>query len=185
MRQKQLRKQFFHTLTRIRDVVPPMPGLLYKMGWDFVLQHGVWYVPAPWRVEWPTGAPRYCFGNAIMLAERFGWDFVEGYALHPGSDYPVHHAWNSLADGTLVDSTWRNSGTVYRGVVFALGRADEATWVGDSNILDDWRRGWPLFRQRWTGEDFERVWEPSEGLLLLRRALSTKVLDSVGIMDAR
>lgn len=138
-------------------------GLYYRGPTDFVLQHGEWFEPSPYDGE--KGAPRACFGNAIGLAILRGYAYVEGWAIDPGlAQLAIHHAWNVTPDGKLADATWLNSGRAYLGVRFSQGRADDATWNGDASVLDDSNRGWPLLRDRWQGEDFERAWEPSEML---------------------
>ncbi len=157
-------------LTRLRDKAPPARGLIYCNAADFVLTHGVWFTPGPWRPEWERGAPRLCFGNSILWAAWHGWKYWEGFALHPAPlELAIHHAWNTLPDGTLLDSTWCNTGRAYVGVEFSLGRADTATWDGDANVLDDRHRGHPLFRQEWRGEDFSLAWPPSPALAAIYR----------------
>jgi len=54
--------------------------------------------------------------------------------------------------GRAIELTWRAPGLAYLGVPFAVERADDCSWVGDATVLDDWRRGWPLLRDRWRGE---------------------------------
>ena len=154
-------------LWRLMDVTPLLDGLAYRGPADFVLRHGRWMRPGPWDDGWPEGLPRRCFGNSITQAALRGWKYVEGYALPEAGRLPVQHAWNLDRSGRLADVTWRNKGVAYLGVEFALGRADDATWNGDADVLDDWRRGWPLFREPWRGEDFAREWAFSEPLRLL------------------
>lgn len=137
--------------------------LAYRGPADFVLREGQVYRPR--QTPDLVGAPRACYGNSIALAAIYGFRYVEGYAVDPGlARTVIHHAWNLDDDGLLVDSTWANCGLAYLGVEFALGRADDATWNGDATTLDDHNRGWPVLREPWPGEDFERAWEPSEML---------------------
>lgn len=105
--------------------------------------------------------PRFCYGNAIMLAAMVGLPYVEGMAC-PRIDMPaVPHAWNLNAAGQAIDSTWALGeaqgapveGRAYFGVRFAVKRADKATWDGDANVLDDWKHKWPILREPWPGED--------------------------------
>lgn len=136
-------------------------GVHYLGPADFVIREGKMYRPAPGIV--PRGAPKACFGNAIALGAIYGLRYVEGYAVDPGLlRVAVHHAWNLTPEGLVYDTTWQNRGMVYLGVEFSLGRADDCTWNGDASVLDDFNRGWPLLREPWRGEDFERKWEPSE-----------------------
>lgn len=158
-------------LENLRDAADLPPGLFYRNAADFVLRHGDWYEPAPLPPGVRPGLPRLCFGNAIANCIRFhDWLYVEGFALTP-EGLPFHHAWNLDAGNMLRDTTWQNRGLAYLGVVFALGRADDATWNGDASVLDDRHRGFPLFRQPWRGEDWNRVWPPSEALILARKRL--------------
>src|ERR1700732_234709 len=129
------------------------PQLIYQNGYNFVLKHGQWHKPQPLRPDVLHGPPKCCYGNAILLAVLHGWQYVEGYALaNIGVRIPVQHAWNLDEHGRLVDCTWTRPGVAYRGVVFSAERADDATWNGDASILEDYHRGFPLFREPWTGE---------------------------------
>jgi hypothetical protein len=159
-----------HLLQQIRAAARNgRPGLHYTCAADFVLQHGQPYVPAPHPYR-ERGAEKCCYGNAIMLAVKYpALRYVEGYALLSLAPMPVQHAWNVTPDGGLVDITWRPVGAAYLGVEFALERADDATWNGDASILDDWQRGWPLFRVPWTGERSWADYVPSEPLALAQR----------------
>lgn len=154
-------------LEKMRDLVKPEHGLVYRFGWDFVLQHGKWYEPCPYP-DIPSGLPKRCYATSILQAADRGWKYVEGYAFMPRdkgfSWVPIHHAWNATLEG-LVDSTWDNGGDAYFGVEFDVERAQDATWEGDASVLDDFRRGWPLFKQRWEGE---REWPESEFTKLVR-----------------
>jgi hypothetical protein len=119
---------------------------------DFVLQHGSKYVPTKYDArKYGVGAPAMCFGNSIAHCGLSGLLYVEGYALSPFGKV-ILHAWNTNAQGELIDTTWRNSGLAYCGVVFSLERADDATWNGDACVLDDHKRNYPLFASRWPGE---------------------------------
>lgn len=138
--------------------------------WDFVLQHGIWYTPRAYPPNLPDGGLKMCFGNSILLAATKGYRYVEGFAIMPApfSPIPMHHAWNLDAFGALIDSTWNNEGMAYLGVEFSLERADDATWEADGSVLNDYHRKWPLFREPWTGEDWNRKWPEQERLRLLR-----------------
>jgi hypothetical protein len=140
----------------------------------FLLEHGRWYDAPAWGGEYPQGAPKQCFGNAMILGVMSNLRYVEGLALPGVVPFPIHHAWNLDEQGALVDNTWLNTGGVYFGVEFSLGRADDAIWNGDSSVLDDYMRGHPLYREPWLGEDYERTWTPSEGRRLAKTLLSTR-----------
>lgn len=157
-------------------------GLVYDGPADFVLRHGESFESIALPDEYEYGLPKLCFGNAIALALLRGLGYVEGYAMGPFG-LPIHHAWNVDEEGRLIDVTWSAihdeegrrpiPDSAYLGVRFSLGRADEATWHGDATVLDDYRRDWPILREPWTGEDFDRVWpDPSPPLRALLRARS-------------
>lgn len=154
------------------------PEWAYNGPPDFVLQHGEIFDPIPLPDGYEYWPEKACFGNALMLAELSDLTYVEGYALGP-ADFPIHHAWAVDADGRLIDVTWRAlredteqrvpmPGGAYLGIRFAIGRADDAIWNGDATVLDDWKRGWPILCDPWKGEDWNREWEPSEALGIVR-----------------
>jgi hypothetical protein len=86
----------------------------------------------------------------------------------------VQHAWAEDPRGRMWELTWPVPGAAYRGVRFHHGRADHATWYGDATVLDDPNRDHPLLREAWTGEDWNREWEPSEVLAEMRRLLAER-----------
>lgn len=153
------------------------PNLIYRYGWDFILQHGKSYkiVPIPKGVK--QGARKQCFGNAIVLAVFNGWKYIEGYAMTSQVSIPIQHAWNETPSGELVDNTWMNQGAAYLGVEFSVERADDATWNGDGSILNDYRRRYPLFQKPWTGEDFSIQWPHSKRLELMRAGKYVEVME--------
>ena len=62
-----------------------------------------------------------CFGNSFKLADAHPeLTYVEGYALHEATDFPVLHAWVADKNGNVIDSTWPTPGIEYFGVPFAL-----------------------------------------------------------------
>jgi len=143
---------------------------VYKGMEHFLLEHGVWYEVQPWQNKYRQGAPKNCFANAMLLGAEKGLRYVEGLAIADISiELPIHHGWNIDKHGNVIDNTWLNSGLVYFGVEFSIGRADDALWNGDSTVLDDYRRRHPLYRQPWLGEDYSLKWKASEGMKLLRR----------------
>jgi hypothetical protein len=82
----------------------------------FVLKHGcsmVAHSAAELDLEWPRwqdwiGEPKQCFRNATLAAhERIG-NYVEGFGLRSGIDFPFHHAWIEI-DGKVFDPTWRDA----------------------------------------------------------------------------
>lgn len=148
----------------------------YASGADFLLKHGQTYEVQPVPAGIRYGAPRCCFGNSIMACVKYGWRYVEGFAVPPSGILPVHHGWNLDENGTAFDITWREPGIAYIGVEFSLGRADNASWNGDATVLDDWKRTWPLLKDEWHGEDFERDWPQSEAMQLALKMKERKAM---------
>jgi hypothetical protein len=114
---------------------------------DFLLQHGVWYLPVPFPAGIRKGRKKYCFRNAALLAieQPQSFRYVEGYALYPGLR-PMLHAWNIDKDGNLVDRTWKNCGTAYIGVVFSTARVITADGWCESAFYD-----LSILTKPWTG----------------------------------
>jgi hypothetical protein len=154
-------------LEQFRDLRKTMTdrSLPYYGMEDFLLQHGVWYRPT--GTPPIQGAPKSCFGNAWFAAVMHGVPYIEGMALAPRLPVPVHHAWNLDVDGKLADTTWMNEGLAYIGVQFSVGRADNATWFDDATVLDNPRDHHKIYRQPWTGENFNLHWRTSKPMRLL------------------
>jgi hypothetical protein len=142
---------------------------------DFLLQHGKFYEPRPWRPRYVRGAPKSCFGNSILLGTLQNLHYIEGVAFQRDISFGFHHAWNVDDKDNLIDNTWLNNGLAYLGVEFAIGRADRATWDDDGTVLDNPRRRFDIYKHPWTGEDFSKDWGRSESL---------KVLDSIDPLEA-
>lgn len=120
---------------------------------DLMLQEGEWMEPSDLLHSSWLGEMQQCYRNALYLARREGFDYVEGLAWN--GIFPVHHAW--VADGPAVyEVTWpdvdpaihayvglRIPWPVVEGVVFKRG------YYG---ILDDWQNGWPALQQPWSIE---------------------------------
>jgi len=154
----------------LRETMKISDQFVYKGIEHFLLEHGRWYEVTPWRGKYKQGAPKNCFANAMLLGAQKGLRYVEGLAFADIKiELPIHHGWNIDEHDNVIDNTWLNTGLVYFGVEFSVGRADDAIWNGDSTVLDDYRRRHPLFREPWRGEDYSLKWEESEGLRLLRR----------------
>lgn len=152
-------------------------GVAYRGPADFVLREGRWWPVEPGLPPGlgRYGAPRMCFGNAIFIGTVLDLRYVQGYALGLDNDMTVAaipHAWLADASGRAWDVTWRPPGWAYLGVEFSLERADDATWNGDAETIDDRLRGWPLLRERWQGERAtpDPAWVPSPALLSARMA---------------
>jgi hypothetical protein len=146
-------------------------GLVYRGPADFVLQEGRWWSPVDAPAGMIRGVPKACYGNSIGGVLRYGLRYVQGFATStaaPGLVCP--HAWNVDADGNVVDLTWYPVGAAYLGVELSVERADDATWHGDADPIDDYNRRWPLLRERWRGEfdEPDPSWRPSPMMLAWR-----------------
>lgn len=179
MNKAELTDEVTAALRQAAAKYPLLNGLVYTSPHDFVLQHGRIY-EGLWARKYPIGAQKMCFGNAILLSGRHGLKYVEGFALAPTGEL-ILHAWNEES-GQLVDCTWANTGLLYIGVEFSVERADDATWNGDANILNDENRDYPVFRQRWQGEDYSLSWPYSDRLDSMR---SPDALVPPSILDYR
>lgn len=171
-------------LRLLRDAWPQeqadQHGLVYRGPADFVLREGRWWPPGPRPAGMPQGAPKACYGNAIGAALEYDLPYIQGYATSPVDPLlVVPHAWNADAEGNVVDVTWHPTGSAYLGVELSVERADDATWHGDADPIDDWMRGWPLLQQPWPGKDTpDPAWPPSPLLLAFRakRAGDTRAM---------
>lgn len=141
-------------------------GYAYNSPIDFVLHHGRWYAPRPLPPDIPKGAPRACYGNAIIAAVLYDLIYVEGYAWLDmgGGGLCFDHAWCTDRAGRLFELTWPAVGVAYYGIEFCVARADEATWDGDACVLWDWRRKYPLLKDPWGGESLFQHWPESPRL---------------------
>lgn len=160
-----------------RDTFTGPPELVYRGIGDFLLQHGTWYTRVaniPRSQRTPRG---YCYGTAIACAAQYGEKYVEGVALGYDGSCLAMHAWNIHPEypTVVVDRSWGDApGLIYCGVEFSVGRADDATWQGDSCVLNDFNRGYPLFRQPWAGEPGGLTWRESPVTALLKLAQTDK-----------
>jgi hypothetical protein len=168
-------RQFLQQMTRALKG-HKLPDRHYPTLYHFLLKHGEGFAVEPLPAGIRYGAPRCCFGNTLMGAVKYGWRYVEGFAMPPTVKFPVHHAWSLDQHGNAYDLTWREPGVAYIGVEFSIGRADDCTWNGDSCVLDDWKRHWPILKDEWHGEDFGRIWPPSEAMQLALAMLARKAV---------
>lgn len=133
-------------------------GLVYRNAYDFVDQHGREYAPPTEEdPRYEMGEPRACYHNsATATLGNPELRYVEGYAWTKNTEgLPIHHAWNLDEDGNVVDLTWGGEGIAYLGVEFPVETWGPAFVEGSGSVLDDWKRGFPIYRERWTGLDID------------------------------
>jgi len=147
---------------------PLLPGLVYRSHYGFVAEHGRVYEHKPWSRRYEQGLAKHCYHNAIIMAVRHGLKYIEGVAVSPQDGAILFHGWNADANNEVIDVTWCNTAVLYFGVEFSVERADDATWNGDSHILNDEKRNYPIFQKRWTGEDYTLEWPYSDRLDYIR-----------------
>lgn len=138
---------------------------------DFLLKHGKWMDPAPLdTTRYRRGAPKACFGNAVLLAAVHGIRYVEGLI-------PVHHAWNLDLQDRMIDNTWdgRVTPVAYLGVEFSVGRAMTAIWDDDGCVLDNPHDRFRIFRTEWKGEDYTKIWPMDAQLRKLVKRLRPSI----------
>lgn len=76
----------------------------------------------------PPGEPQQCFTNALKHAVKHSLRYCEGWATPPSGQWAIHHAWCISESGHVVEVTWTELGSNYRGIVFPIPEV----W--------DWRR---------------------------------------------
>ncbi len=119
---------------------------------DLVVREGEHFdaLPLPDHMTAEMGIPKMCYGNALDLAVRYGYDYVEGYAWV--GILPVHHAWAADSE-RMYEVTWPDVDPevhAYRGLRIPWSTAGEIVELMDYyGLLDDWMNGWPALRQPW------------------------------------
>jgi hypothetical protein len=104
---------------------------------DFLLAHGVAYMPGPDTFAAPRQEQHNCFGNALHLAlDDPSLTYVEGKVSVHG--VPLDHAWCVDADGNVIDPTATGKGIVeYFGVPLSTEYVKRAVlFNGVYGVLD-------------------------------------------------
>lgn len=116
---------------------------------DFLLRHGTWYSPEPWKMfPYRKGTPKVCFANSVVLAGHYPQlRYVEGVALAHQLPISTHHAWNTNRGQQLIDTTWQNEGSAYLGVEFPFEEAYKVLKPGKATMLDNYIDRFELFRE--------------------------------------
>lgn len=99
----------------------------------------------PWRPR-PAALSklekRQCYRNALHLAMRCGYTYVEGYAM---AAIPVAHAWVLDTDGYVIDATWDDATPTGFYLGIAMDTEAVATYcvgTGYHGVLcNDWLAG--------------------------------------------
>jgi hypothetical protein len=96
------------------------------------------YYWTPWPHE--RGEPGKCFRNAYAAAEKYGYDYCEGFAWPDWEGRWIHHAWVLTGDG-YADPTWMPEDELdvdYWGIVFGVdeSRALHELWPAHGTHID-------------------------------------------------
>lgn len=87
---------------------------------SLIIEKGTTYPGALLRKDVRRGRMKECFSNALDLAQRKGWTYVEGLAISGKLlklNIPMEHAWCIDDKGQVVDNTWEDStNSLYRGI---------------------------------------------------------------------
>ena len=138
----------------------PADRYVYRSIEDFVLRHGRRYEPQSLPSAYEFGYPKACYENSAKLASFRHLAYVEGFALCKGCPMPLHHAWCIGSDDRVIDTTWREAGEDYFGVVFPLNIVLPAMFSEKpgKGVLDDWQNGLPLLQKPFVAnaDDAER-----------------------------
>ena len=85
--------------------------------WTLCAEQGEAFKPAPrprWCVKkedkacYSNAAATALYGTVVTATGTLDKYYCEGYAISDVAPIPIEHAWVCLADGTVVDPTWKN-----------------------------------------------------------------------------
>lgn len=115
---------------QVRDFMGP------NVYYDFLLAHGVGYLPGPNTFDSPRLERHNCFGNSLHHAIDNDLTYVEGKVFIYGC--PLDHAWCVDADGNVIDTTAEGKGiNGYYGVPLRLDYVKKAVRTnGIYGVLD-------------------------------------------------
>ncbi|MFD7731064.1 hypothetical protein ACFV6F_11860 [Kitasatospora phosalacinea] len=94
---------------------PERAGFRWQSIAELLLDQGRLFTPAPLPGHIAPLPARRCFRNADWTAEQHGLVYAEGWAVAPGFDFEIEHAWCATSDGIVVDTTWPEPGRAYLG----------------------------------------------------------------------
>lgn len=131
-------------------LIPPLkPQKFHRTFFQFILEYGWFYRPAPLPTGLKRGTDGECYNNALRLAlDNPNLIYVEGFG-DGGGGRRFHHAWVTDGQGRAIDSTWRKPAAVYAGVPF---RTSFVALVGLKNkgvggLIDDSLNHFPLLNE--------------------------------------
>jgi hypothetical protein len=137
-------------------------GFHYSGPCDFLIQHARFWTVQSYPSNLRPMVPQQCFDNAYRMARKYGWRYVEGYAL---GILPVHHAWVVDHDDRVIDPTWATIsrkirteakpfggiGTSYCGVSIPLDVVRDYRIVSDRSMLCSvlacWQKDYAIYRE--------------------------------------
>ena len=104
---------------------------------DFMLAHGVGYLPGQNTFVGPRQEQHNCFGNALHTAIDGEFGYVEGVVFVHG--VPLDHAWCIDGDGNVIDPTTTGNGIVgYYGVPLKTDYVRRAVLMNGVYGVLDW-----------------------------------------------
>jgi len=101
-------------MTNLRAYLQQMADNWAKLGAPalmerFVLRNGDEFEGRKLPKGYRLGTPKECFYNAAMLVlDKPGLRYVEGYVWREGLPLAIHHAWVIDAKGRVIDNTLRD-----------------------------------------------------------------------------
>lgn len=136
--------------------------------YEFVLEYGFWYEPAPRPKGMKLGTKGRCFVNAFRLAQdNPSLVYCEGFCLSAGGSLLIHHGWATDGTGRVIDNTLRKAAAAYAGVPFGTEFLNANLLKNRAVIclLDDYLHDWPML-----GElgDKPELWLEAKGLGVAR-----------------
>jgi len=138
-----------------KNNMPKSAELEYSCIEEYVLKNGQPFEDGIMQAR-PLGKARQCFSNAQKFILRNpGCDYVEGYAF---GVIPTLHAWAVIREtGEVVETTWKELGTAYFGVVIPRAYLYKMNLErGKYGILDGFDVGYPLLTGRDKLEDYKK-----------------------------
>ena len=145
---------------------PPIlnrPPSWKRTKYEFVLEYGYWYEPAPRPKGIRLGRENRCFVNAFKLAQdNPDLIYCEGFCLATGSSLLIHHAWATDGSGRVIDNTLREMAAAYAGVPFRIQFLNANLLKNRAVIclLDDYLHEWPMLHEL---GDKPKLWYEEKG----------------------